>query len=68
MFNTFSLSHLFHFSVEPATSVQEIVDKNVLIGLCVIFAIFTLAVIVAVTIWVVTKFKCGCKVRRQFQS
>ena len=62
MMNVSYVHFSFHFSVAPATNVQEIVDKNVLIALCVIFAIFTLAVIVAVTIWVVTKFKCGCKV------
>ena len=55
--------HLFHhFRVVPATNVQEIVDRNVLIALCVIFAVFTLAVIVAITLWIVTKFKCGCRV------
>ena len=41
---------------------QEIVDRKVLLALCVIFAIFTLAVIIAVILWIVTKFKCCCKV------
>ncbi|XP_028407746.1 LOW QUALITY PROTEIN: uncharacterized protein LOC114530333 [Dendronephthya gigantea] len=44
----------------PSTRVQEIVDRKVLIALCVIFALFTLVVIIAVTLWIVTKFKCCC--------
>lgn len=47
--------------VPATTNVQEIVDRKVLLALCVIFAIFTLAVIIAVILWIVTKFKCCCK-------
>ena len=54
---------LYFNRVVTTTNVQQIVDRNVLVALCVIFGIFSLALIAAVVSVMICKFRKVCKVR-----